>query len=260
MKYDVIGDVHGRAKLLEELLKKLGYQTDLTGVWFHPHRKAIFLGDLINKGPEIKKTVKIVRQMVDSGYAEAVAGNHELAWIERRFGSISSTIRSYQNDAEQLKSDFEWIKSLPFYLEKNAIRIVHAYWDENSIKQILIWKALEEDDRRELQDAYQKATWLLTNGPYYQVSNEESIRQNQLQKRSIRLRWWNVDVPLYGLKEKPLFFGHYCLVNGPEIVQGNICCLDACVHQTQKLAAYRWNGETKLKMGNFVMVKSQDSL
>jgi hypothetical protein len=254
MKYDIIGDVHGQAELLESLLKKLGYQSDLTGAWFHSQRKALFVGDLINRGPEIKRTVKIVRQMVDGGYAEAVVGNHELAWIEGMEVRFSATIISYQNDLEQLKSDFKWIRSLPFFIEKKGIRIVHAYWDYHAINHIIHWEALEENKRSDFQEAYRKSIWLLTNGPYYQVSAEEGITQNQIQKSRMKLRWWNIDVPLYGIKEKPLFFGHYCLVDGPEIAQGNICCLDACSYKPNVLAAYRWAGETELKAENLIVV------
>jgi len=260
MKYDIIGDVHGQAQLLERLLKKLGYQPDLTGAWFHPQRKALFVGDLINKGPEVKRTVKIVRRMVDGGYAETIIGNHELAWIEGEEDRISSTIRSYQNDPGQFKSDLEWIRTLPFFLEKEEIRIVHAYWDKNAIRQIIFWESRNSFDQLNDQEPYRMATSLLTNGPQYQVSTDEGIMHDQFQKSRMKLRWWNIDLPLYGLKEKPLFFGHYCLLNGPEVAQGNICCLDTCNDQILQLAAYRWNGEKELKTENLIVVTQQASL
>jgi len=45
--HDIIGDVHGQARELMSLLKDLGY-SDETGVWRHPERKVIFLGDFID--------------------------------------------------------------------------------------------------------------------------------------------------------------------------------------------------------------------
>jgi len=49
--YDLIGDIHGYACELEALLDKLGYR-DSNGVFAHPNRRAIFLGDFIDRGPE----------------------------------------------------------------------------------------------------------------------------------------------------------------------------------------------------------------
>ena len=54
--YDVIGDVHGYADKLEGLLVKLGY-SHRTGVWGHPERTAVFIGDLIDRGPQQRSTV-----------------------------------------------------------------------------------------------------------------------------------------------------------------------------------------------------------
>ena len=45
--HDIIGDVHGQARELMSLLKDLVY-SDETGVWWHPERKVIFLGDFID--------------------------------------------------------------------------------------------------------------------------------------------------------------------------------------------------------------------
>ncbi len=75
--YDIIGDVHGQAALLKKLLLKLGYEKGEKG-YFHPNRKAVFVGDFINRGSEIRKTIRIIRTMVENGNAFAVLGNHEI--------------------------------------------------------------------------------------------------------------------------------------------------------------------------------------
>jgi hypothetical protein len=75
--YDVIGDIHGQAALLRSLLARLGY-LELGASWKHPCRKAIFVGDFIDRGPAIPKTLAIVHGMVSEGSAFAVMGNHEL--------------------------------------------------------------------------------------------------------------------------------------------------------------------------------------
>ena len=80
--YDIIGDIHGHAGPLKRLLDRLGY-VESAGVWRHPSRRALFLGDYIDRGPEQVEVVRIVRAMVDAGEALAIMGNHEfnaVAW------------------------------------------------------------------------------------------------------------------------------------------------------------------------------------
>ena len=74
--YDIIGDIHGHADKLEELLLKLGY-TKNHKQYSHRERKALFLGDYIDRGPKSHEVLKIVKHMVDGGHAIALMGNHE---------------------------------------------------------------------------------------------------------------------------------------------------------------------------------------
>ena len=75
--YDIIGDIHGHASTLIQLLKDLGYEKDEAGVFSHKERKVIFLGDFIDRGKEESLVINIVRPMLDNGHALAVMGNHE---------------------------------------------------------------------------------------------------------------------------------------------------------------------------------------
>ena len=62
--FDLIGDVHGHAGELRNLLAALGYEEGGEhGAFSHPNRRAIFVGDLIDRGPEIAETVEIVLRM-----------------------------------------------------------------------------------------------------------------------------------------------------------------------------------------------------
>ena len=84
--YDVIGDIHGHADALCRLLEKLGYRKS-SGVYRHPDRKVIYLGDFIDRGPDQVEVINIARSMCEAGAALAVMGNHEfnaLAWATRR--------------------------------------------------------------------------------------------------------------------------------------------------------------------------------
>ena len=58
----------------------------------------------------------------------------------------------------------------------------------------------------------------------------------------------------YGPDKIPVFMGHYCLSQGAEIVQSNICCVDGCVMGSGQLTAYRWSGEKLLKKENLIVV------
>jgi len=89
--FDIIGDVHGCYEELTELLGKLGYA--VTGrnteeplwegdVYGHPDgRKAVFLGDFADRGPRILDTVRLVRNMIKSGNALSVPGNHDVKFM-----------------------------------------------------------------------------------------------------------------------------------------------------------------------------------
>ncbi|KAB8144354.1 polynucleotide kinase-phosphatase [Chloroflexia bacterium SDU3-3] len=76
--FDIIGDVHGCADELRELLGALGYAPDAGGVWAHPQgRKAVFLGDLVDRGPDSPGVLRLAMGMVAAGAALCVPGNHD---------------------------------------------------------------------------------------------------------------------------------------------------------------------------------------
>jgi predicted kinase len=95
--FDVIGDVHGCCDELEALLRQLGYEVAavaLVGsalasgpVYAHPQgRKAVFVGDLVDRGPRILDTVRLVRNMMAAGSAFCVPGNHDVKLMRKLRG------------------------------------------------------------------------------------------------------------------------------------------------------------------------------
>jgi protein phosphatase len=94
--FDIIGDVHGCCDELETLLRQLGYtETSLPAAdpawgaraFTHPAgRKAIFVGDLVDRGPRILDTVRLVRNMVHLGSALCVPGNHDMKLMRKLRG------------------------------------------------------------------------------------------------------------------------------------------------------------------------------
>ena len=142
--YDLIGDIHGHADALQQLLAGLGY-TNREGVYRHSDRQAIFLGDFIDRGPKIRETLEIVRPMIDSGAALAVMGNHELNALafhtpdpekpgehlrphnKKNSDQHAETMR--QVPAGELESYLNWFRTLPLWLDLDGLRVVHACWD-----------------------------------------------------------------------------------------------------------------------------------
>ncbi len=94
--FDIIGDVHGCCDELEELLTNLGYQKDpspsndspwSTPLYAHPQgRKAVFVGDLVDRGPRILDSVRLVKAMIDAGHAICVPGNHDMKLMRKLRG------------------------------------------------------------------------------------------------------------------------------------------------------------------------------
>lgn len=79
--FDIIGDVHGCADELETLLGVLGYTVKWSGkdvlVTAPEGRRAVFVGDLVDRGPRSPDVLRIARHMVEAGTALAVVGNHD---------------------------------------------------------------------------------------------------------------------------------------------------------------------------------------
>ncbi|HEV8701474.1 MAG TPA: metallophosphoesterase [Candidatus Polarisedimenticolia bacterium] len=78
--FDIIGDVHGCANELVRLLRRLGYRRPSPRRAFrHPRgRRAVFVGDLVDRGPGVVQAMRIAMRMVDEGSALSVSGNHEV--------------------------------------------------------------------------------------------------------------------------------------------------------------------------------------
>ena len=149
-RYDIIGDIHGHASKLREILEHLGYaENEETKVFGHADRQAIFVGDLIDRGPEQLEVLEIVKGMVDAGSAQIVLGNHEFNAIAyslpdptgpSRFLRPHTRKNRKQHKAflkqltrAQRKKYLEWFRTLPLWLDLREVRVVHACWHQPSI-------------------------------------------------------------------------------------------------------------------------------
>jgi protein phosphatase len=102
--FDIIGDVHGCADELEALLGKLGYQrSDGSPAYIHGEgRRAIFLGDIVDRGPRILDSYRIVRSMVDAGSALCLPGNHDMKLLHKLRGRDVRVAHGLEKTLEEL--------------------------------------------------------------------------------------------------------------------------------------------------------------
>ncbi len=93
--FDIIGDVHGCFDELLALLQKMGYEVrrcagegeEIQFEAHHPQgRKAVFLGDLIDRGPNVTGVLHLVMDMVASQNALCIPGNHDVKLVRKLKG------------------------------------------------------------------------------------------------------------------------------------------------------------------------------
>ena len=100
--FDLIGDVHGCFDELCELLVKLGYTPGETGCFVPPEgRKAVFVGDLVDRGPKIPETMRLVMDMTAAGHALCVPGNHDIKFMRAQFGKKVQVNHGLADSLEQ---------------------------------------------------------------------------------------------------------------------------------------------------------------
>lgn len=143
--FDIIGDVHGHAGALVALLRRMGYR-ETGGAWRRPGRTALFVGDLIDRGPEQVETVRLVRAMIEAGSARLVLGNPEynaLTWATPDPGSPGAFLRPHTAKNRHQHAAFldqvgegsprheeylRFFETIPLWLDLPAVRVVHACW------------------------------------------------------------------------------------------------------------------------------------
>jgi len=104
--FDIIGDVHGCYDELCDLLEKLGYALDRANHAAMPPagRKAVFLGDLCDRGPKNPEVLRLVMTMVSAGAAYCVLGNHDARLLRKLRGADVQLTHGFDLTIEQLNS------------------------------------------------------------------------------------------------------------------------------------------------------------
>ncbi|GGJ19260.1 polynucleotide kinase-phosphatase [Deinococcus roseus] len=101
--FDFVGDVHGCFAELRELLIKLGYVVTEDLQAHHPEgRTAVFVGDLVDRGPDSVGVLRLVMNMVKAGTALCVMGNHDEKLKKHLSGKRVQVRHGLEQTAEQL--------------------------------------------------------------------------------------------------------------------------------------------------------------
>ena len=152
--FDIIGDVHGCCDELEQLLDELGYKRSscdgdpLWGdiVYKHPEgRVAVFVGDLVDRGPRVLDVVRTVRNMVHQGTGLCVPGNHDVKLLRKLRGKnvqITHGLAESLGEVETLPDDVRdpFCKSLVEFLDG---LVSHYVLDDG--KLVVAHAGLKED-------------------------------------------------------------------------------------------------------------------
>jgi hypothetical protein len=209
-KYDIIGDIHGHYDELVSLLKNLGYTFE-NGIWKNGDRIPVFVGDYIDRGPKILETLKLVRDLTESGNGIALMGNHEYNFIcmhnynsngipfrkrsEANLKSIKETLEALSNEND-LESYIKWMEQLPIIAFNDSVRVVHAQWHHPSIELIMSSKVkslnhygleqvFENEDLKNALDISMK-------GQEVELPESHHFYDKDKKKRGeARLKWWN---------------------------------------------------------------------
>ncbi|HKY42762.1 MAG TPA: polynucleotide kinase-phosphatase, partial [Pyrinomonadaceae bacterium] len=135
--FDIIGDVHGCYDELHSLLTTLGYHINSNYEVHHSEgRRAIFLGDLVDRGPKIPEVLKLVMNMTESGRALAVPGNHDTKLMRKLNGrdvqithGLAESLQQLEREPPELKERVAaFIDSLPshYVLDEGKLVVAHA--------------------------------------------------------------------------------------------------------------------------------------
>ncbi|MEM9881259.1 MAG: polynucleotide kinase-phosphatase, partial [Pseudomonadota bacterium] len=142
--FDIIGDVHGCAGELETLLEKLGYGVEHEGAPGHRHyrvtplegRRAVFVGDLVDRGPRTPDVLRLVKAMVEAGTGFCVIGNHENKLLRKLNGrnvqlthGLGETMEQFATQPEGFAEEMRvWLDTLisHYVFEGGDLVVAHA--------------------------------------------------------------------------------------------------------------------------------------
>lgn len=136
--FDVIGDLHGCHAELVELLRELGYQVDADGTSAVPPegRRAVFVGDYGDRGPDTPRVLKLVMSMAAADAAICLPGNHDVKLVHKLDGrdvqiahGLGETLAQLEGEPDAFRADArEFLHELVSHvvLDDGNLVVAHA--------------------------------------------------------------------------------------------------------------------------------------
>ncbi len=216
--YDLVGDLHGHAGKLVEILEAMDYAL-VDGCYRHPTRKLIFLGDFVDRGPQQRQLLQIVMAMVQQGAALSVMGNHEFnalgyhtenpnkpgAWLRPRTNKNTFQHIAFLNEylgtelERELDDALAFFRSLPLWIELDGLRVVHACWESSMIKALqphvdsnnCLTDALLIEASTKDTPAYEAIEILLKGVEHSLPDNGHFFDKDGVKRHEVRTQWWH---------------------------------------------------------------------
>lgn len=184
---------------------------------------AVFVGDLIDRGPGQIATLNVVRSMVEGGFAQVVMGNHEfnaIGWLTRDARGPATHLRPHDEKNRRQHAAFlsevgenssvhrewiDWFWTLPLWLEHRAFRVVHACWSPRHLSHLT---SLVGDGNRLTPELLRlasdkshlahEAIETVLKGVEINLPAGSSFRDKDGHVRhTIRTRWWDPTLTSY---------------------------------------------------------------
>lgn len=111
---DIIPDIHGQIAKLRGAVDALEWRRTGAG-WIHPEpgRRIVFLGDFIDRGEENRAVIRLVRDLIDSGKAQAAMGNHELNALQFHIRHPATGTPLRTHSAKNTSQHASFLQELP---------------------------------------------------------------------------------------------------------------------------------------------------
>lgn len=230
MILDVVPDIHGHLGKLDAALDALGYRKG-GGLWRAPQegRSLLFLGDLIDRGPDQRAVVERVADLEDAGLAQRVLGNHEmnaLHWVMERDGAPvrphsdknrfhhQAFLDAFDSDPQGHRATLDRLAQAHLCIRHGRFVFVHAFWTpalEARARYALggtTWlDGLDALARNPLfLDAAQPSTGspegqaidLMTKGPETALPDGYALHlEHGIVRHAVRRAWWRHDAPTW---------------------------------------------------------------